>query len=999
MSDIMTCMPFSQLLHWIRTEHDEKGTVFGVHRPYTARPQQNLTLFGRNLETPIGPAAGPNSQLAQNIVASYYAGSRFFELKTVQIMDGAELAACVNKPCIKADDECYNCEWSTELYVPQAQEEYIKAWFLLSFLAKEYGLGSMTGFQFNISVGYDLAGIQSEKINTFLENMKDAGQTETFRECREVLLSHAAEFKHMTVEDIEKISPYICNSATISTLHGCPPQEIESIANYLLTEKKMHTFIKCNPTLLGYEFARETLDQMGYDYVAFGRFHFDDDLQYQDAVPMLQRLMALSQSLGLEFGVKITNTFPVDVKAGELPSEEMYMSGKSLYPLSIALAAKLSREFDGKLRIAYSGGADAFNIRRIVGAGVWPVTVATTILKPGGYQRLLQMAELLEDMGVPPFTGVQVSLLNQTAKDALTDSHHVKPAKLPVSRKSTERAPLLDCYTAPCEDACPIHQEISTYLRLAEEGRYEEALQVILNKNPLPFITGTICAHGCQSHCTRNFYETPVQIRSTKLLCAEKAYEQVFDSIRPESACNKTVAIVGGGPSGMAAAFYLARAGAKVTLFEKQKALGGIVNAVIPNFRIDETLIEKDASLLKKLGVEIRCGQEAPDLEYLRSSYDNVILAMGASKRGTLALDGTQPRNALDFLEEFNETKGQASPGANVVVIGGGNTAMDTARAAKRCKGVAHVSLVYRRTKRYMPADEEELMLAISDGVEFLELLAPVKAENGSLLCRRMQLGSPDASGRPGVLPTEEMVSVPADTIIAAVGEKVPTDYYKAAGISTDEAGRPLVSETLETSLPGVYVIGDGLYGPSLVVKGMAQAMQAAQAIAGFPVTKDMSQPQEPHVIYERKGILAGPDSQKDSGRCLSCSTVCENCGDVCPNRANVAIRVSGFARTQMIHVDYMCNECGNCRSFCPYESAPYLDKFTLFANEADMARSKNQGFAVLDKEKLRCQVRYLGETFLWEKGQDSRLPEALGRLIEAVCKDYPYLLLEEYAQ
>ena len=108
MSDIMTCMPFGQLLNWIRTEHDAKGTVFGVHRPYVAAEGKNLSIFGRNLETPIGPAAGPNSQLAQNIAAAYYAGSRFFELKTVQIMDGAELAACVNKPCIKADDECYN---------------------------------------------------------------------------------------------------------------------------------------------------------------------------------------------------------------------------------------------------------------------------------------------------------------------------------------------------------------------------------------------------------------------------------------------------------------------------------------------------------------------------------------------------------------------------------------------------------------------------------------------------------------------------------------------------------------------------------------------------------------------------------------------------------------------------------------------------------------------------------------------------------------------------
>lgn len=995
MSDIMKCMPFEQLLNWIRTERTQKGTVFGVHRPYTADASKAQTIFERKLETVIGPAAGPNSQLAQNIVASYYAGSRFFELKTVQIMDGAELAKCVNKPCIKADDEAYNCEWSTELYVPQAEGEYIKAWFLLAFMAKEYGLGAMDGFQFNISVGYDLAGIKHKKINTFIEHMMNAAETDIFQYCKEILLSHADEFEYMTKEDIEAISPKICNSATISTLHGCPPQEIESIAAYLLTEKKIHTFIKCNPTLLGYEFARETLDKMGYDYIAFGRFHFEDDLQYADAVPMLQRLMKLSEEQGLQFGVKITNTFPVDVKAGELPSEEMYMSGKSLYPLSISLAAKLSKEFDGKLRIAYSGGADAFNMNRIVGCGIWPVTVATTILKPGGYQRLQQIAENLDRMGVAEFEGIDAAALSKLAEDALTDVHHVKPAKLPVSRKTNEPVPLLDCFTAPCEDACPIHQEISTYMKLAGEGKYEDALKVILNKNALPFITGTICAHGCQSHCTRNFYETPVQIRDTKLLCAQNAYDAVLNTVKPVGTCDKKAAVVGGGPSGMAAAFYLARQGVKVTLYEQRDRLGGIVSSVIPDFRIDDSIIARDSAFLDKLGVTILTGTKAPSVQELKAQYDDVVLAVGAYKRGQLSLDGKQARNALEFLEEFNEKKGALEPGKNVVVIGGGNTAMDTARAAKRCKGVEHVYLTYRRTKRYMPADEHELMLAIEDGVEFKELLAPVKHSDGKLVCEEMKLGEPDASGRASVNGTGNMQEVPADLVIAAVGEKVPTDYYEENGIHVDAKGRPQVSDTLETNIKGVYVVGDGLYGPSLVVKGMANAQKAAEAIVGGAVCADMGQKAEPASVFEKKGILAEPGEkdEADSKRCLSCSSVCENCVDVCPNRANVSIQVPGMEKAQIIHVDHMCNECGNCRSFCPYASSPYLDKFTLFASEADMANSKNQGFAVLDKEKVRCKVRFLGNEFIWEKGQEGTLVPALGTLIETVCKDYDYLL------
>lgn len=303
-----------------------------------------------------------------------------------------------------------------------------------------------------------------------------------------------------------------------------------------------------------------------------------------------------------------------------------------------------------------------------------------------------------------------------------------------------------------------------------------------------------------------------------------------------------------------------------------------------------------------------------------------------------------------------------------------------------------------------MPADEHELQLAIEDGVELKELLAPVRMEEGKLLCDKMALGAIDASGRASVKATGETEVILADTVIAAVGEKVPADYYQANGIHVDESGRPLVSEeTLETNLEGVYVVGDGLYGPSLVVKGMAHAMKAAEAITGKSVSGDMSEPVETEKIYQRKGILAEPKEasekgdavkpEADSERCLGCSCVCENCADVCPNRANVAIHVPGLSQSQIIHVDYMCNECGNCRSFCPYESAPYLDKFTLFANEKDMANSKNQGFAVLDKGKAKCRVRYLGEEFTWEPGQESRMFQGLEKLIETVCRDYGYLL------
>ena len=994
MSDRMTPIPFGNLMNWILEER-KKGTVFGIRKPFHANPEKIYEIFGRKLETPFGPAAGPHTQLAQNIVAAYVAGSRFFELKTVQKIDGEDLP--VNKPCIKADDECYNCEWSTELYVPQAFDEYVKAWFACKVLAKEMELGAEDGFQFNMSVGYDLEGIKLPKVDRFIEGMKDASETEIFKECRSWLLDNLDRFDKVTGEDVEAITANICNSVTLSTLHGCPPQEIERIARYLLEEKHVHTFIKCNPTLLGYEYARNLMDSMGYDYVAFGDFHFKDDLQYSDAVPMLERLQKLADEKGLEFGVKITNTFPVDVKAGELPSEEMYMSGKSLYPLSMSVAMKLAKDFDGKLRISYSGGADAFNIQKIVEAGIWPVTMATTLLKPGGYQRLEQIGRIFESVEPAAFSCVDSEKVERLVEDVKTDPHHVKAVKPLPSRKIKRPVPLTDCFVAPCEEGCPIHQDITAYLKLMGAGKAKEALEVILRKNPLPFMTGTICAHNCMSKCTRNFYETPVNIRRTKLEAAEGGFEAVLSELhKPEITADKKAAVIGGGPAGMAAAYFLAKGGMEVTIFEKEKKLGGVVRNVIPGFRISDEAIDKDVKILEALGVQIATESYVASLEQVRENYDYIVLAVGAYKPGILRLEEGEAVNALEFLAQFKATGGQVDLGENVVVIGGGNTAMDTARAAKRNAGVKKVSLVYRRTKRYMPTDAEELEMAVQDGVEFAELLSPVKLSGGELICKKMRLGDVDESGRRGVVETDELVKVPADTVIAAVGEKVPAAFYEANGIAVDQKGRPQVNqETLETNIPGVYAAGDGLYGPATVVEAIRDGSQAARAILEQQEQEQLFSLSDEETIYWRKGNLMEENPEYTDMRCLSCNSYCENCVEVCPNRANISLVVPGMERHQIIHVDYMCNECGNCRSFCPWDSAPYLDKFTLFASEGDMEDSTNQGFAVTDREKGICRVRLQGRMLDYQMGEKSQeIPESLCRVMDTVIRDYDYLLL-----
>lgn len=997
MSDIMTPIPFDRLMNRILVEHQE-GAVFGMQKCYQAKNLQPNTLFGRKLEGQIGPAAGPNTQLAQNIVASYYGGARFFELKTVQKMDGRELAACVAKPCITAEDECYNCEWSTELEVPQAYAEYVKAWFACKVMAKEYDLGDPDAFQFNISVGYDLEGIKLPKVDRFINEMKDAKDAEIFKECKAWLLANLDRFKKVTKEDVEAIQSEIINSVTVSTLHGCPPSEIEAIASYLIQEKHLHTFVKCNPTLLGYETARAILDEMGYDYIAFTDFHFKDDLQYSDAVPMLKRLQDLAKSLNLNFGVKITNTFPVDVKNNELPSQEMYMSGKSLFALSMSVAKMLTRDFSGSLRISFSGGADYFNIERIVEAGIWPVTMATTLLKTGGYLRFIQMAELLEKNLAKPWEKVELSLVEKMIADAKKDKHMVKPVKPLPNRKSEKKVPLVDCFTMPCRDRCPIHQDITSYGRLVNEGKFKEALEVILDKNPLPFMTGNICTHTCQSACTRNHYETDVQIRSNKLIAARSGYDTVLPGLKQEGAVQKKVGVIGAGPAGISAAFFLARAGVEVHVYDKDAVAGGVVANVIPGFRIPAEEIQKDVNLAKQYGAQFHLGQEVNDIDAFRkeNNFDAVVVAIGAHKEAPLVLEKGEAYNALHFLADFKAQDGKLNLGKNVVVVGAGNTAMDVARAAKRNAGVENVYLVYRRTKRYMPADQEELEEAIEEGVNFQELLAPFTHENGKLLCHRMVLSDVDASGRRSVKESDEVVEVPCDTVIASIGEKVDGSFYEKNGIAVTDKGLPVLKkETNETSVAGVYAAGDGAFGASVIVKAIADAKLACEAILNKTIGTDRPSETTDEKIYAKKGNLVEPEKGLNPDkRCLTCDHICENCCDVCPNRANFAIKVPGVEMHQIIHVDYMCNECGNCETFCPYNSAPYKEKFTLFHRAEEMEDSKNDGFAFIDNDG-NAIVRVGGEKMNYKVGdKNTKLFYRLAEIVDTVYNDYSYLLI-----
>ena len=1018
MSEIMRPIPFPFLVRWVQGEYKNHGSVFGI------RGEKFYRTSGLGKQTagfpPIGPAAGPHSQLAQNILAAFLAGARFTELKTVQTMDGDELRKAVPRPCINAADEGYNVEWSTELTVGGAFEEYVKAWFLCHVFAKEFGLDSSGAPVFNMSVGYNLDGIQSKKIDDFIEGMKDARNTDVWQNCYKYISDNISLFERFTKADLAGIPAVISPGITLSTLHGCPREEIEKIAVYLLCEKGLQTNIKCNPTLLGYERARKLLDDMGYGYVSFDEHHFKNDLQFDDAVAMLGRLTEQARARNLIFGVKLTNTFPVKINRNELPGNEMYMSGRPLFALSINVANKLSHAFNGKLPISYSGGADYFNLADILAVGIRPVTLATAILKPGGYERFTQLAELAEKaladnaadadnpaaIDVPALDNLAASLPKlrryhkeyRQFKENLTNHGR---------RLSASRSPLpvFNCFKAPCADSgCPIHQRIPEYLAAVADENYSEAFKIIAVDNTAPSITGTICDHQCQSKCTRIDYEDPLQIRAAKLSAAANAQKDFISALcAPEIKTAKSAGIIGAGPAGIAAAVFLRRNGVRVTVYEKREGPFGMVRYVIPSFRISDDAIFMDFQIAQKLGVEFVFNNALKSVSELRIKHDFLVIAVGAWEKNPPALrqDDGKMLDAINFLEESKKSQRALELGKKVAVIGGGDVAMDCARAAMRNRGVESVSVVYRRTREFMPSQYEEQEAALADGVEFMELLAPESFTGGVLACEKMRLGRYDDSGRRGVEKTGEKAEFCFDTVISATGQQIDACFFADNGITLDKKGFPLVNESCESSLPNVYITGDCKNGPATVVKAIADSKAAAADIlkklgleTDFTTENSgggIGHQSDFNALILKKGVIAEiKRNSADARRCLSCGQVCAICADVCPNRANVLINMKPD-NCQIVHIDCLCNECGNCAVFCPCAGLPYREKFTIFSTEQDFIDSENPGILKTsgDSYKIRLEDKSLADY----RSGDLNIPRIWISMIETISKEYGYLL------
>ena len=394
----------------------------------------------------------------------------------------------------------------------------------------------------------------------------------------------------------------------------------------------------------------------------------------------------------------------------------------------------------------------------------------------------------------------------------------------------------------PCTVECPAHVDIPAYIALAGEGRFADAIRVIRKDNPFPAVCGLVCEHPCEHHCRRSLVDSAVNIRGLKRYAIDNA--GVVPAPEKNAPTGKSVAVIGGGPAGLTAAYYLAIMGHKVTVFEQRERLGGMLRYGIPLYRLPDEYLDSDIDVILSLGIEVKTGVRIGrdvTLEELRASYDSVYISIGAHSDKKLGIDGEDKEgviSAVELLGGIGDRKLPDFTGKNVVIIGGGNVAMDVTRTSMRL-GAESVKCVYRRRIEDMTALPEEIEGAIAEGCEILPLLAPARVEHDAekvtgLVVKRQVIGSYDR-GRPkpynASLPEE---TIPCDIIIVAIGQAIDSDHFAVSGaplkwdqIDADRTGAV-------PGLDGVFSGGDCVSGPSTVIKAIEAGKVAAANIDNY---------------------------------------------------------------------------------------------------------------------------------------------------------------------
>ena len=525
--------------------------------------------------------------------------------------------------------------------------------------------------------------------------------------------------------------------------------------------------------------------------------------------------------------------------------------------------------------------------------------------------------------------------------------------------------PLYENKIPPCTVGCPAHEKIPQYFALVKEKKYKEAWEIILPDNPMPGVTGRVCYHPCENVCNRGEYDETIAIHNMERFVAD----QNLDNHIPERFLSKEkreekVAIIGSGPAGLSAAYQLVRQGFKVTVFESANEPGGMLRIGIPAYRLPREILDKEIDDIKRLGVEIRAGitigKDLP-MSNLQKNFDAVLIAVGAYKSWGMQIPGEELkgiRSGLDYLKQYNLQE-QATTGKNVVVVGGGNTAIDTARSALRM-GAEKVTIVYRRSRAEMPAVPEEIEDAKKEGVEFIFLVNPTGFFGNDAVQEveliKMELGEPDKSGRRRPIPVKDsQYKIKADQVLLAIGEVPALEFTEGKFNLLHD--RLNMDKGQMTSQKGIFACGDAANGPiGTVVDAIATGHRSATAIGQYlregkvalngkmesgvpfdtinldyfvnePRPKEMQQhPAELIENFDEVNLgITIEEALSEATRCFSCGscTYCDNCLIFCPD---VAIHLDPVKHEYIIDYDY-CKGCGVCVHECPRNAMAFEEE------------------------------------------------------------------------
>jgi len=996
------------LLGIVLSDLKEKGEIFDIPEKLFYKHWHYYSLYtekyGQRIHNPIGLSAGSHTQLAQNIITGWLCGARFIDLKTVQPNAVNERA----KPSIDIFNGAFNSELSQELSIENAFDQYLNAWIIIHIIDHE--LFNKTnkykdiGTVFNMGLAYTLADIRHEKMQWFIDKM-----------------INCSEEKNEKINRIKKIYPGINNinipdqisqSFTITTCKGCSARELEYICKLLVIDKKLHPNVKLSPSLLGYKSVQAILNNENTHDVQVAEDDFEDTIQYGEAITLIENLLGIAGEMKKQLTVKISNSLTCKNTSSQIPGADtrVYLSGKALHPIAVNLAAKIQTKFEGQLDLAFAGGANCFNISNLLQSGFSSIGVTTDLLKPGGYGRLNQYFTELSRIfanyqakNIREFIlksgneyGVKESALENLRNYAMrTLSDPACQKDVFSGRKYKSERPLLhyDCIKAPCTEASPLGIKPADYCWFTLKNDPQKAINSILIDNPLPSILGMADDDPSRYTCMRAGYDYPVLMKEVERFISEFEPGDL-EGLKKLPSNNYEVAVIGGGMSGLACAWFLNRYGFAVDVYEAETMVGGMISKMVPGFRITNDAINKDIERLKKAGIKFYNNTtiDKERFERIRQTYSFVYVATGAAKINLPKISNDVTEGLIDvatFLTKAKEDK-DYKPGGAVAVIGNDWMAADAARAAIRLVGQeGYVALIIPGSRRDINVDPS-IQEAIID--EEIEIFDYCRVKNYNILDGKIDslelINTREAKADKAKKLKYEDIEGSEQTykfdVIIHGGERVASTGF------VDIRKLKIDGDSHQTKLDGVFV-GGAVTDPNIsIMAAIADAKSTALEIAEqagieiqakhFIQTKsaDLDQIKIKRCQVEKANFpeSLAPEARtdfspvvstfkplkalKEAGRCLQCDALCNVCVTVCPNRAMLPFEVNlkdikipvvalghdtfsvGYPNSlpitqkhQVLNIADWCNNCGNCTTFCPSTGSPYQDKIRLhFSHE-----------------------------------------------------------------